>query len=307
MKRLAYMLLIPLVAGGLYCKKETTVQREGIVNFLSGTVAIIDGQNRSAARVGDAVRQGMTITTGPRSFVDIYFDENAVKILENSEVEIAELELIMKDDAEKTRLYLKQGKMFSRVAKKLAKDDSYQVATPTSTAGVRGTEFLVASDELKSLIATLNGTVEVKNDTDPEQKAVEVPEGKQVEVEKDRKMTVEELSAENKKLLRDIKKDFREMKREIRQRFEKKRHEIRKAVRDQREKNRDAVDRQKELDRENVERQKATDKENIERIKETADTTAAESQDNVTRQAEESKEKLESVKPEIKKFKSNIE
>lgn len=164
MKRLAYLAIILAFATGLCCKKEAKIEREGIVNFMNGTVTIIDGEKKTPAKVGDSVKKGMKIETGDRSFVDIFFDENAIKILENSVVEISELELNVKQGSEKTGFQIMKGKVFAKVARKLAKNDRFQVSTPTATAGVRGTEFLVAEVDGKGLVACLNGKVEVKNE-----------------------------------------------------------------------------------------------------------------------------------------------
>jgi hypothetical protein len=301
-----YLAVAALLAAGLCCKKEAKVEREGIVNFMNGTVTIIDGGKKTPAKVGDTVKKGMKIETGERSFVDIFFDENAIKILENSVVEISELELNMNEGSEKTGLLVMKGKVFAKVARKLAKNDRFRVSTPTATAGVRGTEFLVAEADGKGLVACLKGTVEVKNEASPDRGTVDVTDKKEVTVEKDREMVVRDLSAENRRLMEDISRNFQDMKRDIRERFEKKREEIRKAVEDQRARNQESVERQKAKDLENVEKQKAKDKENIDRIKGTADKTGTEAREGVERQQQESQQMLESVKPDIKKFKSTV-
>lgn len=306
MKRMSYLALAMLLVACLCCKKQAKVEREGIVNFMNGTVTIIDGGKRTPAKVGDTVKKGMKIETGERSFVDIFFDENAIKILENSVVEISELELNMNEGSEKTGLLVMKGKVFAKVARKLAKNDRFRVSTPTATAGVRGTEFLVAEADGKGLVACLKGTVEVKNEASPDKGSVDVADKKEVTVEKDREMVVRDLSAENRRLMEDISRNFQDMKRDIRERFEKKREEIRKAVEDQRARNQELVERQKAKDLENVEKQKAKDKENIDRIKGTADKTGTEAREGVERQQQESQQKLESVKPDIKKFKSTV-
>src|SRR4030043_679196 len=170
MKRLfVWILLLPILLTALSCKKEKKVEREGIINFLTGTVTIFNGTDKIAASVGYVVKQGVKIETGEKSFVDIYFAENAIKILENSSVEMKDLSFDMKDESEMTRFYIKKGKIFAKVAKKLSRNNRFYTSSPTTTAGVRGTEFLVASDDLKSLVATLNGTVEVSNDVTPGQ------------------------------------------------------------------------------------------------------------------------------------------
>jgi hypothetical protein len=307
MKRFAYVVLMPLIAMTFVCKKEARVEREGIVNLLAGTVTIIDGSNKTAAKVGDIVRKGMKIETGSKAFIDIYFDENAVKVLENSIVEIKTLEAKLEDGSENGSYYVNKGKVFTRIMKKLAKNDNFSITTPTTTAGVRGTEFLVEAGELKSLVACLNGSVEVKNDASPGQEPVRINDEQQVIIEKDKPMKVEELSSENRNLMKDIRKNFQEMKQDIRERFEKKREEIRKAVIDQRQKNKEMVEKQKARDMENVEKQKAGDKENVDRLKGISDKTGTEARESIDRQKEESQKKLEGVKPDIKKFKSKVE
>lgn len=323
MKRIVLLLLSLSLLCSLQCKKKPeNIARNGFINAMSGMATIIDGDTTKTAKVGDPVRQGMIIKTGERSFVDIYFDQNAIKIMEKSIVKITQLETMVADGSEKSRFIVNKGRMFSKVAKKLGKNDIYTVSTPTATAGVRGTEFLVESEELKSLIACLNGEVEVKKEElseGKEEKALEEEKGggkqetvilhseEQVVVEKDKPMTVEELSADNKKMIEDIKKNFQDVKRELREIFEKQREEIRRTVEEQKKKNKEDVERQKEIDRQNVEQQKAMDKENIERIKGKSQETKSQAEDAVIRQKEETKKNLEGVKPEIKKFDTNIE
>jgi hypothetical protein len=307
MKKFGYLALIPFLVVSLHCKKEKKIEREGIINFLAGTVTIIDKEKKAKAQVGDIVNRGMRIETGEKSFVDIYFDDNAVKILENSIVEISELELNINENSEKTRFHIKQGKVFARVAKKLAKNDQFLIGSPTATAGVRGTEFLVIEDGGTGVVACLKGKVEVKNEASPDKGSVMVPDNKEVVVEKDKEMTVRDLSAENRKLMVNIMKNFQDMKKEIRERFEKKREEIQKAVEDQRKRNLESVEKQKKMDLENVERQKAMDKANVDKLKVISDKTSTEAQEGVQKQQEESQEKLEGVKPTIKKYKSTVE
>ena len=298
-------LLLPLLAG-LYCKKEAKMDREGIINALVGSVNISDQKGRSAAKVGDAVKKGMKIETGENSYVDIYFDENAIKVLEKSEVEVTELLTDLKGNSEKSSMRLKKGKVFAKVARKLAKDDSFDIGTPTMTAGVRGTEFLVSEDKGRGLVACLKGTVAVKNEASPEKGSVDVAEQKEVVVEKDKDMTVKDLSADNRRLMEDITRNFQDAKKDIRERFEKKREEIRKAVEDQRTRNKESVDKQKALDKQNVEDQKARDKENIDKLKGISDKTTNEAKDNINRQKEDSQKSLQGVKPDVKKFKSTV-
>ena len=220
---------------------------------------------------------------------------------------VSGLEVNSQAEGEASRFFMEKGKVFSKIIKKLSKSDSFTVVTPTASASVRGTEFLVSEERGKSLVACLNGKVEVKNEASPEKGSVELPGDKEVIVEKGQQLSVKDLSIENKKLLLDIDRNFRQMKQEIRERFEKKREEIWKAVIDQRQKNKEMVEKQKSKDRENVDTQKVRDKENVNRLKGISDKTGAEAKEGIDRQKEESQKKLEGVKPDIKKFKSKLE
>lgn len=308
MKKIAVLIiLVPLLAAGVSCKKDRKAVRFGIVNFLAGTVTIIDGDRKAQAKVGDIIKPGMVIETGPASFVDIYFQENAVKILEKSSVKVSDLAIDLKDGSEKTGFNVYRGRAFMKVARKLAKNDSFTVSTPTATAGVRGTEFLVSEDRGRGLVVCVDGEVRVESEVSPGQEAVLVPENREVVVEKDRAMTVKEISAENRRLIEDIRRDFREMKRSLRLEFEKQREEIRKMVEDQKKENREMVREQKDLDRKNIEDQKALDRANVEGIKGDASAAGSEAREGVDRQKAEAGRNLEGVKPEIEKFDTKYE
>jgi hypothetical protein len=308
MKKLAVLIiLLPILAAGTACKKDTKAERFGIVNFLAGTVIIIDGEKKAPAKVGDIVKKGMVIETGPSSFVDIYFQENAVKILEKSSVRISDLAIDLKDGSEKTGFNVYRGRAFMKVAKKLAKNDSFSVTTPTATAGVRGTEFLVSEDNGTGLVVCVDGAVRVESEVSPDQKAVLVPEDKEVVVRKDMPMTVKDISAENRRLIEDIRKDFREMKQSLREQFEKQREEIRKMVEDQKRENREMVRQQKDLDRKNIGDQKAGDRANIEGIKGGTSAAGTEAREGVDRQKAEAGKNLGGVKPEIEKYDTKYE
>lgn len=308
MKKMAVLIiLLSLVAAGTACKKQKKAERFGIVNFLAGTVTIIEGEKKAPAKVGDILTTGMVVETGPDSFVDIYFQENAVKILEKSSVRIKDLAIDLNNGSEKTGFNVYRGKAFLKVAKKLAKNDSFFVGTPTVTAGVRGTEFLVAEENGKGTVVCVDGTVRVESEVTPDQKPVLVPENKEVTVEKDKPMTVKDISADNRRLIQDIKENFREMKQSLREQFEKQREEIRKAVEDQKQQNKEMIQEQKDLDKKNIEDQKALDRANIEGIKGGTSGTGSEAQQGVEGQKTQAHKDLEGVKPAVEKFDTKID
>ena len=285
MKRLSYLVLIALVMIGISCKKETQTEmpREGAVNFITGDVVLVTDGKEAKARVGDAVKKGTTIKTGAKSLVDIYFGENAIKILEKSVVRVDQLITNISSNAESTELYVEKGKLFSRVAHKLAKGESYRIKTPTTIAAVRGTNFMVSEEENKGNVACLDGQVEVLNkslaglegDAVPDEKSAEnlkdgasvvLKEGEECVIEKDRPLTVQDLSESNRKMMQDILLNIKEIQADIRKKFEEERDRIVKAVAEQKEKDAEMVKAQIEKDKQNVKDQTDKDKDNINKI-----------------------------------------
>lgn len=131
----------------------------GAILTLASTLALAAPQNGSAkvakvsgvvylgsapASVGDVVRPGTVVSTGPASEVLLNLGANGgyTRVLENSKLSIDELTLDAAgpETVVKTRLGLKEGKIDAQV-NKLSSQSSYVVQTPTSTAAIRGTLF----------------------------------------------------------------------------------------------------------------------------------------------------------------------
>jgi hypothetical protein len=324
MKRLVSLIIIvPFILVVPTCKKEkkdVTVARQGYVNFINGEVKLIaeDGAER-VANIGDEVTQGVKIKTiGDKSFVDIYFGENIVKVLGNTLIEVKKLVANITTNGEESEFFVEKGKMFSKVTRKLAKSDVYQVKTPTTTAGVRGTDFLVSEEDGKANVACLEGKLAVLNNSMPKSDPVFVDDEKEVDVEPNKAPMVKDLSDENKKRMQDIIKNISEMRKEIWEKMEKQREEIKKYVVDQKEKDKSLVDEQKEKDKGLVEDQKARDREMMESVKgktkdkgdeavkaakDKMDAAKDVDKDAAKRAAEEQKEKM---KPKIEKPKVDL-
>lgn len=306
MKKAVYMIMAITIAFSFSCgKKKKEIVREGLVNFFTGEVFLLSQGNRAQVKIGDVVREGMKIETGKKSTVEIYFGENAIKILEDTKVDISQLKF-NQDGSESTSINVQNGKVFSKVAKKLSKSDNYNIHTPTAVASVRGTDFLVSEEKGKSKIACSDGKIEVKHEGETKFKAVELNGGQEVSVEKDKPLTVQDISADSKKNIENIMKNFQEARDDIRKKFEEQREEIRKAVADQKEANRKMIEDQKNLDKGNIDKQKSEDKARIEAIKGTAKEEQQKSFDAMEKQKEEGKKILESGKTDISKEKENF-
>jgi hypothetical protein len=91
-------------------------------------------------------------------------------------------------------------------------------------------------------------------------------EGEECTVEKDRPLSVQELSESNRKMMEDILQNIKDIQADIRRKFEEERDRIVKAVAEQKEKDAEMVKAQIERDKQNVKDQTDKDKENINKI-----------------------------------------
>jgi len=214
MKRIISFVAIALLIVQLgSCKKSegdiSTMGNDGSINFLTGDVRIVLNDNTVKANVGDKIIQGMTIITGAKSVVDIYFASSVIRVFENSNIVIQEL--VKNLDKEQTELFVQNGKMFSQITKKLTENEKFSVNTPTAVAAVRGTEFLVIQGKGKAQVSCIEGKVVVGNAGAKDLSFVEVDLGKTITIESGKSVaaeSVENLSAEDIKNIRKIKSDI---------------------------------------------------------------------------------------------------
>lgn len=307
---LVMLSMIALQSSG--CKKEgpSIVQNDGIVNFIAGDVKLVKDGNSAAANMGDKITQGMTVKTGEKSVVDIYFQGSVIRILEKSSVVMQELVRNVKENKDLTELYVENGQVFSNVTRKLTDGEKFKVNTPTAVAGVRGTQFLVNSIDGKSTIGCIEGTVAVKEAKSDDTTYVDIEAGKEANVESGKAVTVNELKQQNLENIRKIKEDIKQLREDIRKKFEEQREEIRQAVVEQ-----------KATDKARVEDQKASDKANVQAIKDANKMQAEAIKGDLSDKKNEAKSAVSNVnkpdvsgakadvtgvKPEIKKFKTDL-
>ncbi len=144
--------LILVIAGG--CSKQK-VDEYAVISFIVGEVS----KNSGSVSIGDIIKEKDEITTGNESFCDIKIGGSIIRIKEKSKLTVSNL--IRQGSTESTQLGMDMGKMLCK-PKKLLKDDSFTVKTPTAVAGVRGTQFTIEVDSLKTTrVKVFDGKLQV--------------------------------------------------------------------------------------------------------------------------------------------------
>lgn len=160
-------------AGGCDNVTETIFNKNISVEILkiSGEVEISKGgvNNFKPAKIGDVLAVGDYISTG--------FDSNTVIRIKNvaelkidSNTNFSISQLLYDDNIARTAIKLQAGKIVSNVKPEKGVKASFQIVTPTSTIGVRGTEFETSFDEQtnSTYVYVTEGTVNVTNDNTKE-------------------------------------------------------------------------------------------------------------------------------------------
>ncbi|HOP62095.1 MAG TPA: FecR domain-containing protein [Spirochaetota bacterium] len=146
-----FTLIVAIIAG---CGRGD-IEEHATLSFMIGDVKI----NSVEAQIGDILKQNDDIVTGNNSFCDIRIGDSLIRIKAKSKVKISTL--IKSGNIENTEIGLNTGKMLCK-PKKLLKDEKFLVKTPTAVAGVRGTQFAVEADKLKTTrIKVFQGEVKV--------------------------------------------------------------------------------------------------------------------------------------------------
>lgn len=134
--------------------EATVIARSGNVSASSNDGAPI------AIAIGTKLVEGARITTGGNSFLTLQLpDASRVSLPSNSSIELATLRKAQYTGAPRTELKLTHGKVVSRVSPLNINKGRYEVHTPLSVAGVRGTFFRVGVDDKKTSNEVLEGHV----------------------------------------------------------------------------------------------------------------------------------------------------
>lgn len=134
-----------------------------IVIALNGTVTATSADGSATAiEIGSKISEGMQINTGANSFLTMSLtDESRVSLPSNSSVLLTRLRKSLHTASPRTEVKLLRGRVVSRVSPLDVNKGRFEVHTPLSVAGVRGTHFRVKLGAQRVTTEVLEGRVAV--------------------------------------------------------------------------------------------------------------------------------------------------
>jgi hypothetical protein len=163
-------LMLPLAVLVFSCSKEKEYPPK--LMFIMGSATLISGEKSSSLEIHSKIKNGDIIVTEKQSYVNLSVGmDSIVKIYENSRFTIKKQSTDLSGNINDSDFNLDSGKIFV-IIKRLGKNNSVLINTPTSTLAVRGTEFVVdAFEENKKLTTRLevvDGAVTIQSATKPD-------------------------------------------------------------------------------------------------------------------------------------------
>ncbi|MBP7283122.1 MAG: FecR domain-containing protein [Leptospiraceae bacterium] len=255
-------------------KKEDKSLQAGYVTFAKGDNKLIskDGKEQKITKDMFFFKED-TIVTGKDGLVDIQLSDGVLmRIKQNSKLKLQEILVKENDTVINAKLKLESGSIFTKTTKKLNADSSFVVVTPTSVAGIRGTEFLVDESNGKEQTLVSDGSVSLDildPNGNPLGKETIIEEGKKGVVEnnsiKSQDLSPEELATlkEDSQSIASITADARAEIQKILRQVEDQRQINRDTLNEQLEKNKTELDTLKEKNQELLNEQKQKGQEMI--------------------------------------------
>ncbi|WP_102344797.1 FecR domain-containing protein [Bacillus sp. Marseille-P3661] len=165
MKRIRIMLSFLLVLSLILPTLSTAAAKStriAITKDVKGKVYMKKGGGKKEFGVKDgfSLSQGDTVRTGVKSSTNIVYDDGSKSTIgPTSKVVISKLK--NDESSKKTKIKMLSGKIWNSIQSLTNANDEYEIETPTSVMGVRGTLFLVTTSPLdnSTKVVVLDGEV----------------------------------------------------------------------------------------------------------------------------------------------------
>lgn len=120
-----------------------------ISTFARGEAWYVRNGKKKKVGINTFFYQDDKLVTGDNGKLNVQIGANSViRLDENTILEMKKLQELKKQ--QDVLLSLSQGQLYIKLTKKLPPGSKYRISTPTTTAAVRGTEFLVAEENEES-------------------------------------------------------------------------------------------------------------------------------------------------------------
>lgn len=148
-KVIGLALLLVLFTGGLAMVQSHKVQATLVVSageavVIPVTTNAFASTMETAVSTGEVtpIQEGDIITLSDTAAAQLRLNDGSTIDLDQGTVVVVS-ELVYNNDSFRMRFNLLAGKTFSKVVRLLKLDDAFEIRTPSSTASIRGKQFLV--------------------------------------------------------------------------------------------------------------------------------------------------------------------
>ncbi|MDD5428377.1 MAG: FecR domain-containing protein [Candidatus Omnitrophica bacterium] len=154
MRMFAALFMAALLVFAVTAGYSEEIMRTATVTQINGEVMVKDPGLHpwTKAKVGDVLNEGSFIKTGVRSTAVLGVDGGNTATVDVSEKSLISFAKLTKDRAsgmKRTLLELSVGQVVIKAQRLDTPDSKFEVKTPTSLVGVRGTKFSVKVDALR--------------------------------------------------------------------------------------------------------------------------------------------------------------
>ncbi len=140
-------------------------KEEAKVTLIEGVASVIpgDGKEKHSLKVGNILKGGDRVNTGPRSRLEIFLKNNTVlRFASNSCFEISQISWNEQSKAENVKVRLILGRTWANVSKTLGVKTDFELSCENAVAGVRGTVYRMnVKDDKSVLVRVYDGEVYV--------------------------------------------------------------------------------------------------------------------------------------------------
>jgi len=154
MRLLKFVIISEIITGLIFAAIAQDINRSASIASLKGKaqVKLINEKRWHSAKVGMVLHEGDSIRTSTGSWALLNLDGGktaTVEVKENTQLLLSELKKNDSSDVKDTLLDVAIGKILIKVQKLRKESSKFEVKTPTSIVGVRGTVFAVEVENLK--------------------------------------------------------------------------------------------------------------------------------------------------------------